>query len=321
MAVTSTAMTMVIGLATTPALNAQTFPTRPIRVIVSFAAGGGIDILTRLVGQRMSEHLGQPVVVENKPGANGIVGAEYVARAAPDGYTLFTGPMSVMAINPAVYTKLPYALSDFAPISTIASYPLILVVSAKSPIHSLRELIAQAKADPARANVSGAALVFQLTDELFKMKTGMPLVYVNYKSSTESVTAVINGEALMTISDAGPVSGPLKSGQVRGLAVTAPSRAPEFPDLPTMAESGVPDMEVVSWAGFFAPARTPAAIVKKLQDEAIRAVKLPDVRQRMKALAVDPVGGTSAELAKIVAADTARWAAVAKAANLSLSLQ
>lgn len=321
--VRSAALCAVIGLCS-PDVLAQAgppavYPTKPIHIVVGFAAGGGNDIVARIVGQKMAERYGQPVLIENRTGAGGIIATEYVARAAPDGYTILTGPMGIMAVNPAVYTKLPYApLADFVPVSEIASFPLFLLVHPDSPIHSVRDLVAYAKANPAKANYGAPATTFQLAMELFKMQTGAPFEFVAYKGSNVAVTAVMSGEVLATLIDSGPASAQLKNGQVRGLAITAPQRAAAFPELPTMAEAGVPGMDVVSWSGFFVPAGTPAPIVKTLQDDVIRIVKLPDVRERLKTLELDPVGSTSEEFARLVAADIARWTAVAKAANITI---
>jgi tripartite-type tricarboxylate transporter receptor subunit TctC len=296
----------------------KSFPTKPIHVIVGFSAGGGNDVLARLVGQKMSEAFGVPVVVENKTGAGGNIAAEFVARSPTDGHILLMAPLATMAINPAVYAKLPYSPRDFVPISMIAAFSYVLAVNNALPVRSVSDLVAYAKANPTKAHASGAAVGFQLATELFKLRTGAPIEFVNYKGSNDSVRAVISGEVMMTFVDAGPVSAAIKSDQVRGLAVTAPVRLASFPDLPTIAEAGLPDVTVMSWAGFFAPTGTPANTVKKLQDEVIRIVKLPEIKERMTALAVEPVGNTSDEFGRILAADIARWNEVAKAANIKL---
>jgi len=300
-----------------PAQAQDAYPVKPIRIIVGFAAGGGNDIIARIVSQKLTESLGQPVLVENRPGAGSIVAAELVAKSPPDGYTLMLGASGAIAFNPAVYPKLSYAPQrDFAPISMIASFPLILVVNATTPVRTMQELVAYAKADEARATYGAPSAAFQLTVELLKAKTGMPLRHIPYKGANETVNAVIAGDVLAALADTGPVSGQLKGGRVRGLAVTAAKRIAAFPDIPTLAEAGVPNLEVSLWSGLFAPAGTPAAIVKKLQDEIMRIVRLPDVRERMAGLSVDPVGNTSEEYARIIAAEIAQWTAVAKAANI-----
>ena len=297
----------------------DTYPTKPIHIVVGFAAGGGNDILARLVGQKLSEDLGQPVVVDNKPGASSIIAAEFVAHAAPDGSTLLMGPSGAMTVNPAVYAKLPYApLRDFIPVSQIALFPLMLVVSPKLPIASISDLVAYAKANPAKANYASSSTAFQLTTELFKQKTGAPLEMVNYKSGNEMILSVVSGEALMTIVDTAPVGPQILSGNVRALATTAGQRMADYPQVPTMTEAGLPDMTVSLWTGLFAPAHTPAAIVTKLQDEVIRIVRLPDIGQRMRALAVEPTGTTSAAFGHVVSTDITRWTEVAKASHIKL---
>jgi tripartite-type tricarboxylate transporter receptor subunit TctC len=296
---------------------AKSYPNKPIRVIVGLAAGGGTDIIARLVGQKLSEGLGQPVIVENRPGTSGIIGAEHVAKAQPDGYTLLMSPGGVFVINPVMYSKLPYSpVRDFAPISMVANFPLILVVNASRPTKSVKELVEQIKARPQSANYSAAASAFQLATELFKIQTGTPIEYIPYKGTNEAVNAVVSGDVLMTFADAGPASGPIKGGKVRGLAVTAPTRMIAFPDIPTMAEAGFTDMEIQFWMGMFAPVGTPPAIVKKLQGEIARVVKLPEIQERLINLSVNPVGGTSEELSRTISAEIARWGAVAKASNI-----
>ena len=299
------------------ALAQSDYPSKPIRIVVGYAAGGGNDIIVRVMQPEMSKGLGQPVIVENKPGAQSIIAAETVARAAPDGYTILMGPSGPMTINPATYSKLPYdAQRDFAPISLICQFPLIVAVNAALPVRSVKELIAYAKANPGKANYSSSAGIFQVTTELFKQKTGTSFVMIPYKSSGESVQALLTGDAMVTFVDPPPVTAPLKAGTVRGLAITSATRHPSWPNLPTMAQAGVPDMEVPVWTAFFAPAKTPSAIVARLQKEVARVVHTAEVKERFAQMGLDPVGGTPDELAKIVARDLEKYTAVAKAANI-----
>src|SRR3954463_1862981 len=296
---------------------AQDYPKKPIRIIVGYAAGGGNDIIVRVMQAELSKGLGQPVIVENKPGAQSIIAAETVAKSAPDGYTLLMGPSGPMTINPATYSKLPYDVRrDFAPISLICQFPLIVAVNAALPVRSIKELIAYAKANPGKANYSSSAGIFQITTELFKQKTGTNLVMIPYKSSGESVQALLGGDAMGTFVDPPPVTGPMKAGTVRAIAVTSAERHPSWPDLPTMAEAGVPDMQVQVFTAFFAPAKTPPAIIARLQKEVARVVQTPEVKERFAQMGLDPVGGTSDALAKQVASDIQKWTAVAKAANI-----
>lgn len=296
---------------------ARGFPAKPIRIIVGYTAGGGNDIIARLVGAKMAEGLGQQVVIENRPGAGSIIAAEMVAKATPDGYTLVMSPTGPFTINPAIYDKLPYSPTrDFVPISIVGTFPLILAVSASQPIKSVRELIEFAKTRPAQANYASSAAPFQLAAELFNIRTGTRFAHIPYKGSGDSVNAVVSGEVTMTISDTIPIAGPLRSGKLRALAITSASRHPGFPDIPTMAESGVTDMEITIFTGFAAPAGTPMPIVRRLQEEIARVVRLPDVRERLVALGIDPSTNTSEEYARLIQTDIARWTAVARSANI-----
>lgn len=295
----------------------RNFPNKPIRIIVGFAAGGGSDVLARIVGTGMSEALGRPVIVENKPGAQGIIGVEFVMKSAPDGYTVLMGPIGPMAMNPAIYAKLPYSpLRDFVPITMIGSYPLVLLVSASAPIRSVGDLVEFAKARPKDVNYASNASLYQLASELFKQKTGTQFVHIPYKSSGESMNALMAGQVTMAMMDPPTAMGPLKSEKVRALAVTSAARYSAWPGVPSMAELGISDLEVMIWSGFFVPAGTPPAIVKKLEVEIARTLKLPDIRKRLNTMGVDPIGNTSEEFGRIVASDIARWTAVAKAANI-----
>lgn len=297
----------------------RSYPSKPIHVVVGFAAGGGNDILARIVGQKLSENISQPVVIENKPGAAAIIATEYVARAPADGYTVLVGASGAIVINPAVYQKLSYdPMRDFVPVSMIGSFPLFLVVSPTLPVKSVAELVAYAKANPAKGHYGGASAAFQLATELFKTRTGLQADFVAYKSTTESMTAVISGEVLFTIGDSPAVAGPIKSGQVRALAVTSAKRSTEIPDVPTMAEAGVPGVEVSLFSGFFLPAATPAPIVKKLQDEVIRVIKARDVQERLRGLSAEPVGNTSAEFRRVIEKEIPQWTEVARAANIKI---
>jgi tripartite-type tricarboxylate transporter receptor subunit TctC len=317
------AAALVAAAAARPALAqddaAKGYPSRPIHIVVGFSAGGGTDILARLFGQKLSESFGQQVVIDNKPGAGSIIGAEFAAKAAPDGYTLLLGASGAMSVNPAVYAKLPYdSLRDFAPITMIGSFPLILVVSPKMPIRTVAEFVAYTKANPEKSNYAAPSVTFQLAAELFKLKTGAVMEHVAYKGGNDAALAVVSGEVLCAMIDSPALAGQLQAGQVRGLAVTAPQRSAEFPEIPTIAEAGVAGAEYSLWTGFFAPAKTPPAIVAKLQQEIVRILALPDIGEKMKALLVDPVGNTPAEFGAVVASEIERYSAIAKAANVKI---
>ena len=302
-----------------PAAAQVQYPTRAIHIVVGFTPGGGNDIIARVFGQKLSESFGQPAIIENKPGAGAILATEYVARSAPDGYTLLVGASGAMVINPAVYEKLNYdTMRDFKPVSELASFPLILIVNAKSPFKSLADLVAYAKANPDKANYSSSSAAFQLATELFKQKTGVPMQMIPYKGANDSVTAVISGEVTATIADAGPVTSQVNGGNARALAVAAPKRAESLPDVPTMKEAGA-DVEAVLWSGIFAPAATPPEIVARLEAEFIRIARLPEIASRLKLLNIDSVGNSSEEFSRIIAADLERWKAVARAGNIKMA--
>ncbi len=299
---------------------AQDYPNKPVRIVIGLAAGGGIDVITRVVAQKLSENMGQPVLVENKPGASGIIAAEFVAKAPADGYTLMMAPSGPMVFNAVMFPKLPYAPTrDFVPIAMAASFPLIAVVGSQSPVRSMRELVDFARANPGRANYAASTAAFQLTSELLNIQAGVKLENIPYKGTNESLTAVIAGDVLTTIADSGPASGAIRGGKVRALAVTAPTRMAAFPEVPTMAEAGFPQLEVRLWAGLFAPAGTPPAITKKLEDEIARALKSADVLQRFATLTINPGGASGAELGPLMAAEIARWSEVVKKANIKLN--
>lgn len=293
------------------------YPSRPIQLVVGYAAGGGTDLLARIVASKMAEGLGQPVVIENKVGAQSIIAAQYVAKAAPDGYTILLGPSGPMSMNPALYSKLPYApLRDFAPISLLGSFPLILTVGQSHPAKTVQQLVEYAKANPDKSNYGASAAPFQLAAELFKQKTGTTFQHIAYKGSNESVNATATGEVTMTLADPPPLVGQVKAGRVRALAITTPARHPAWPDVPTMREAGFGDMDIALWTGILAPAGTPPAVIRRLQDEVARVLKLPDVRERIVGLGIDPVASTPEEFSRVIAADIAKWTAVVRAANI-----
>ena len=296
---------------------APNFPNRPIRLIVGFAAGGGNDLFARLVGQKLSENIGQPVVIENKPGAGGRIAVEYVKNQPADGYTVMVAASGQMAIAAAIYPKLSYhPTRDFLPLTMIASFPLILAGPSGDTIKSVKELIAYGKANPDKSNYATSSPAFTITTELFKLKTGMPAVAVPYKSSNEMMLSVAGGNTLFAIAD-GPPTMPLVQGaKIRALAVTGSERSSELPDVPSMAEAGYPEVNIGLWSGLFVLASTPPAIANKLGTELRRAMADSGVRDKLKAMAVNPGGGPGEEFRKKIDADIDVFADVVKAANL-----
>jgi tripartite-type tricarboxylate transporter receptor subunit TctC len=301
------------------AQDTSQFPSRNVFIVVPNAAGGGLDFFARLIGAKLSDRLGRPVVVENRPGANGNLAAAQVTKSPPDGHTLLLGSIGMLTVNPAVVANLTYdSQRDFAPISMIAKFPLILTVNAKAPVRTVQELVAYAKANPDKANAAASGPIFQVVQNMFEQRTGTKFTYIAYRANSEAMMSLMRGDALMSLSDIGPAMGPLQDGRVRALAVTSPQRLASHPDVPTMAESGFKDMEVEFWTGLLAPDKTPPAIIKRLQDEIIAIVKMPDVVEKLASHQTFPAGNTSEEFAKIIARELAQWAEVAKKGNIKI---
>jgi tripartite-type tricarboxylate transporter receptor subunit TctC len=314
---------LILGLCAVVLLGgsarAETYPARPIRLVVGYSPGGGNDLIARIVAAKLQEKLGQPVIVDNRPGAQSIVAAEAVAKAPSDGYTLLVAPSGPMTINPAVYAKLSYSPErDFSPVSLLAEFPLLLAVGAEQPPKTARELVEYGRANPKLANYASSATPFQLASELFNQRTGSKFQHIPYRGSGDAVQAVAAGQVLMTIADSGPMSGPLKAGKLRGLGLTAAKRNPAFPDVPTMAEAGIPDMEISLWTGIVAPINTPPEIVNLLARTIRQILTLDDVKKAMEAIAVEPRSTTPVEYRDLIVRDTARWKEVAAAANIKL---
>src|SRR5262245_42667060 len=301
------------------AQDASQFPNRNVFIVVPNAAGGGLDFFARLISAKLADRLGKPVVVENRPGANGNLAAAQVTKSAPDGHTLLLGSIGMLTVNPAVVANITYDTQrDFTPISMVAKFPLILTVSAKAPVKSVQELVAYAKANPDKANAAASGPIFQVVQKMFEQRTGTNFQYIAYRANSEAMMSLMRGDALMSLSDIGPATGPLQDGRVRALAVTSPQRLKSHPDVPTMAEAGFKDMEVEFWTGLLAPAKTPAAIVKRLQDEVIAIVQMPDVVEKLASHQTFPAGNTSEEFARIIARELVMWADVAKKGNIKI---
>ena len=296
---------------------AASYPNKPIRVIVPFAAGGGNDIFARLVGNKLSEILGQPVINENKPGAGGRIAAEYVMNQPHDGYTLFIGASGVMSIAAAAYPNLSYhPTKTFIPLAMIANFPLVLVVPPELPIKNVKELVEYAKKNPDKSNYASTSPAFTTASELLKLKSGMPAQVIPYKSSNEMILSVIQGQSLFAISDGPPAIPQIKAGKVRALAVTDTVRTPELPDVPSMKEAGYPDVDIKLFSGYFAAVGTPPAIVAKIEAALQKAIKDPDVNGKLKAMAVSPGGGPANEFRAMIDSDIQKISEVIKAANL-----
>ena len=298
---------------------AQEYPSKPIRFIVPFPPGGGNDTMARTVGHKLTAALGQQVVIDNRAGAGGIIGAETAARSAPDGYTLFLGGVGSHGINPNLHARLGYdPVTDFAPISLIASAPLILVVHPSVPAKSVKELIQLAQAKPGQLNFAsnGKGGSSHLAAEMFKMMTTTDMVHVPYKGLSPALTDLLSGQVQLMFSSTVAILPQVRASKLRPLAMTGARRSPAMADVPTIAESGVPGYETASWYGVLAPAGTPRAIVERLNRQIVKITHAPDVRERLATEGADPVGSSAEEFAAHIKRELARWAKVIKQARI-----
>lgn len=311
-------------LAVAPTISfgqAADYPTKPVRIIVPFAPGGSTDQLARLVAERLSQAWNKQFIVENRAGAGGNIGAGVVATAEPDGHTLIMGSIGTHATNSLIYPKMPYdTVNDFAPITQVANVPLILVVHPSLEAKSVADLIAILKTKPGQLNYAsgGNGASQHLAGELFKHLTGTDVQHVPYKGSAASLPDLLAGRMTFMFADLPLVLPYIKDGRLRALAVAGRNRITQLPDVPTVAEAGVAGYEASAWYALFAPAKTPAAIVDKLQTGIAKEFKNPDVQRRLDAMGVEPVAGTPAELRKFQASEIARWAEVVKAAKIHI---
>jgi tripartite-type tricarboxylate transporter receptor subunit TctC len=293
---------------------AGTYPTKPIHIVVTFTSGGAPDILARLIGDKLNAAWGQSVIVDNKPGAGGNIGADFVAKAAPDGYTLVLGTVGTHSINGALYKNMPYDMvKDFAPVSLLASTPNILVINNDVPAKNLNEFIALGKKQGNMTFASsGSGTSIHVSGELFKTMTGIDMQHIPYKGRASAIPDLLGGRVTMMF-DNMPSSLPLvREGKLRALGVTSAKRSPAAPDIPTLAESGLPGFEAVSWFAMFAPANTPAPVISKLQAEISKIIKSPEISKKLLDLGLDPSGSTPAELAAYQKSEIAKWSKVVK---------
>jgi tripartite-type tricarboxylate transporter receptor subunit TctC len=299
--------------------QAQDYPSKPIRIVVPYPPGGASDVTARLLGQKLQESWGQQAIVDNRPGANGIVALEHFARQAPDGHTLLMANLGPNAINPAVYSKLPYdALKDFAPVTLTTLVPQVLVASPSLEAKSIRELIDLARANPGKLNygTGGNGSANHLAVELLASMTGMKLTAVPYKGDAPAMTDAMSGQVALTLPTVVAALPHIKSGKLRALAVTTRQRVASLPDVPTMEEAGVAGYESVSWGGIMAPAGTQAPVIAKLHAELARILKLPDIQERMAALGATVVAAGPAEFATFLREEIRKWDGVAKKASI-----
>lgn len=299
-----------------PSVAQTNYPSKPIQLVVGFPSGGGNDIVARLLGAKLQETWGQPVVVVNKPGASSIIAMEFVAKAPPDGYTLLLNA-SVMPVLAALYPSLPIdILRDLEPVTQLTSQSFVLVVHPSVPAHSVKEFILLAKSQPGKLNYGSPAATFHLATELFKQQVAIDLNHVPYKGSAQTINGMLANEVQVGFIDAPALAPQIRSGKLRGLAVTTRTRSAALPELPTMIEAGVPDFEIVGWFALFAPAGTPKPIVNKVYEESARIVKTPDMQEKLVRLDCTPVGNTPEELRAIMKTQMDQWKTTARIANI-----
>jgi tripartite-type tricarboxylate transporter receptor subunit TctC len=318
--ITLLAVALVVFCGALPAA-AQTWPARPVRIIVPSPPGDGSDTVARAVADKLTAALGQPFVVENKPGAGGVVGAEQTAHAPADGYTFIMGNAGSHGINAAVYTKLNYdVVRDFAPVSLIAQSPNVLVANPNAPFKSVNELIAAARANPGKIDFAsgGQGSSAHMSMELFKYLTHTDLNHIPYKGATPALLDIIAGTVPVGFFNLPPAMGHIKSGKVRALAVTTAQRWNALPDVPTVAEAGVPGFETVAWFGLLAPAATPRPIIERLAAEVRKVVAMPDVRARIESTGAEAIGSTPEAFQQRIASDVEKWKRVAGAAGIRI---
>ena len=312
---------LVLAVAGAPGAYAQQYPGRPIRMIVPFPPSGSTDIMARVLAQKLTERLGQQVIVDNRGGAGGTIGMELAAKAPPDGYTLMMSTSITHTVGVSLYSKLPYnVLTDFAPITMAASVPLLVVVNPSVPARSVKELIALAKARPGQLNYAspGNGTSGHLAAEMFKSMAGVDVVHVPYKGGGPAVMDLIGGQVQMLILSAVATLPHVKSGKLRALALTSLTRSPDLPNISTVSESGLPGYEVVLWYGVFAPAKTPKAIVTRLNQDVVRIMQSPEIGARLASEGGRPVGNTPEQFQEIIKADVAKWAKIVKDAGITV---
>ncbi|GKS87944.1 tripartite tricarboxylate transporter substrate binding protein [Acidovorax sp. SUPP2539] len=311
----------VAATAAVPTAFAQAFPNKPITIIVPFAAGGTTDILARVIGQGLSAELGQSVVVDNRAGAGGNIGGQMAARAPADGYTLFMGTVGTHAINAALYKKMPFdPVKDFAPLTRVANVPNLLVANPNQPYKTVQELIAYAKANPGKVNFgsSGSGSSIHLSGELFKSMAKVDMQHVPYKGSAPAVTDLLGNQIGIMFDNMPSAIQHVRSGKLRPIAVTTAKRSPELPDVPTIAEAGVPGYEATSWFGMFAPAGTPAPIVSQLNKALVKVLSQPETKKKLADQGAEPVSETPEQFAAFIQSESAKWGKVVKESGASV---
>jgi tripartite-type tricarboxylate transporter receptor subunit TctC len=311
----------LLAMAAVPSARADEYPTRPVTLIVPYTPGGSTEILARIVGQKLEQRLGKPVIVENKPGAGTVIGSTAVAQSTPDGYTLLMATPTPMAINVTVHKNLPYdPAADFVPLGMVASAPFFLIVNPELPVQSVKELIVYAKANPGKLSYGsgGVGAPHHLYMELFKSMTGTEMAHVPYKGSLPALDDVVGGHIQLMFCDIPPAAGMVAAGKVRALGVSTRERIAAYPDVPTVAEAGVPGFDVAGWFMIVAPAKTPRTIVDKLHDELLNVMASPDVKERIVKLSLVPLPTPSvADMQSFVKTEIVRWGKIVQQAGIA----
>jgi tripartite-type tricarboxylate transporter receptor subunit TctC len=311
------AAALAFGALVAPAA-AQGFPSKPVKLVIPFPPGGSLDNVGRLLAQKLSEAWGQQVVIENKPGAGGNIGADAVAKSPPDGYTVVMGALSTHAVNPSLYKTMPYdAVRDFAPLSLVATTPNVLIVKAGVPIASVKDLVAYAKANPGKTNFGSGSngSAGHLAGELFKLETGTDVMHIPYKGGAPALQALLAGDTQFMFDNLANAMAQVKGGTVRAIAVTTAQRSKLAPDLPTMAEAGLPGFDISTWFGLMAPAGTPPEVVARWNEGIVKALNSPDVREKMLAQGAEPAPMTPTEFAAFIARERDKYARIVKASG------
>jgi len=311
----------ILSLAANAASAQNAYPVKPLRLIVALPAGGPTDILARLIAQPLSASLGQPIVVDNRPGAGGNIGLDAAAKSPPDGYTIAMGQTANLAVNPALYSKMPFdPVKDFAPIALVSSQPLIVVVSATSPYKTLKDLVDAAKASPGKLNMASPSngTMGHIGGELFQRRAGIKMTHVPYKGAGPAVADLMGGSVDCYFGNSQSVSGLIAGGRLRPIAVTSPRRMPTLPDVPTVAELGYAGFEAATWSGLVAPAGTPKAIIDRLNAEANKALGRPEMVEKLREDGSTPLGGTQQQFAAFIKTEVEKWGAVVREAGIKL---
>jgi tripartite-type tricarboxylate transporter receptor subunit TctC len=311
------ALILACTLPTQAWAQAEGYPNKPIRIIVPYSAGSATDILARTIGQKLTDAWGQPVVVDARPGAGGSIGTEAAAKSPADGYTLVMGTNATFGINVSLYNKLPYdPVKDFTPIALLANLPYMVLAHPSFPANSIPELVAMAKAQPGKLDLAGGVSTAQLATELLNSMAGIKLTYIPYKSTPPALSDVLAAQVLLLIADPAVALSHIRSGKLKVLGVTASKRIGPLPEVPTLAEMGLPGYDVVAWWGVMAPAGTPKDIVTRLNGELLRILRMPDVKERLAGMGIEPLGSSPEQLGAYVQAEIPKWAKAVKAAGI-----